>query len=209
MATPLARAVSILNVAELEVRALVEETASKGNYDEALSLVQLARSLYTMAGGLSLALHAPAIDEPPAAGDTGRSRTAQGRGTRRGYPRFFVRGEDLVKVGWSKSNDGEYEHRSPRATVLSLAHSLEAVAGKEFSVDEILPQTGRDGAEIPVYQVYLCLAWLRDIGVVKRHGRQGYSIASNLNIVKAVDKSWQQLPTRSHAGPGANNEAGV
>ena len=34
------------------------------------------------------------------------------------YPRFQRDGDRLVKVGWSKKDGAEYEHRAPRETVL-------------------------------------------------------------------------------------------
>ena len=117
----------------------------------------------------------------------------------RDYPKFFREGDSLVKVGWSKREKGEYEHKSPKAVLSILAAAL-AKAGerkRRFTMDDILPlKNPADGSELPDYQVYVCLAWLRHAGLVTQHGRKGYSIPKGGDLVPGVEKQWQKVPQR-------------
>lgn len=113
-----------------------------------------------------------------------------------GYPKFLRQDDDLIKIGWSKGNSGEYQHRAPQRVLLLLSSKL-AVAGaggRIFNAEGVFPLIGDNGVEIPNYQSYLCLAWLRSAGLVQPHGRQGYTISNGENIVSAVNSRWQTLP---------------
>lgn len=112
------------------------------------------------------------------------------------YPQFRREGDELVKIAWSKSNNSEYEHRSPATTLHILTAELAKryFAGQRFSMQDVLPL--RDPAtaqEIPDYQVYLCLAWLRKQGLIKKHGRSGYSIVESGPFLDAVKENWKKL----------------
>jgi hypothetical protein len=120
------------------------------------------------------------------------------RGTNRlgEYPRFFKSGNRLVKVGWSKKDRTEYEHKCPRNVLSALISSFLSTRsnGKRFSMDDVLPLTDPiDGSELPTYQIYVALAWLKSIGLVEQHGRQGYSIRKGINLSAKVDDAWNSL----------------
>ena len=105
----------------------------------------------------------------------------------------------MVKIGWSPSEKAEYEHKCPKK-VLSLLGSALAKAGasgKRVAMNRVIPLLDpADSKRIPDYQVYLCLAWLRELGFVIQHGRQGYSLASKAPIGPAIETSWADLPVR-------------
>ncbi len=62
-------------------------------------------------------------------------------------------------------------------------------------MEENLPlKDPADGTEIPTYQVYLCLAWLRQAKLVEQHGRQGYSLPSSAHLEGLAGKLFEQLP---------------
>ena len=64
-------------------------------------------------------------------------------------------------------------------------------------MEENLPlKDPADGTEIPTYQVYLCLAWLRQAKLVEQHGRQGYSLPDSAHLDALAGKLFEQLPTR-------------
>jgi len=114
-----------------------------------------------------------------------------------GYPRFYREKDRLVKIGWSKSQGKEYEHRAPKGAVVALmqAAASHAPNGSLFSMDRLLPLTDPEThAEFPSYQIYLALAWLRSEGVIKEHGRDGYAISSNSHTNDRLEALWEALP---------------
>lgn len=70
--------------------------------------------------------------------------------------------------------------------------------GKQFNTERMLPPVEKSLADLPSYQVYLCLAFLVLSGLVKKHGRSGYTIAAEHagELAKAVAEKWNQLPVR-------------
>lgn len=118
-------------------------------------------------------------------------------GTRE-YPIFKREGADtLVKVGYSKSDRRQYEHRSPRTVLERLSEQIDKVGagGAVFTSEQILPPGEQALADLPTYQVYLCLAFLVQHGVVHKLGRQGYSIApeSAVDIRAAASNAFEKL----------------
>ena len=78
------------------------------------------------------------------------------------YPKFVREGDNLVKIGWSKSQRAEYEHKSPKRLLAVLCESLTSANGKRIMMDKVLPlKDPVTGSAFPDYQSYLCLAWLR------------------------------------------------
>jgi hypothetical protein len=53
-----------------------------------------------------------------------------------------------------------------------------------------------DGAadgDSPTYQFYVCLAWLRSVGLVVQHGRQGYTVPDPAKLKSAAGAAWTAL----------------
>lgn len=129
--------------------------------------------------------------------DPNHSADNRRKGRRLGeYPRFFRDGNRLVKVAWSKTDKREYEHRCPKDVVSSLVSSVLSVGAKgdRFAMDRLLPITDpTDGSELPTYQAYVALAWLRSVGLLEQHGRQGYSIRKGISLASKVEDAWNQL----------------
>lgn len=115
------------------------------------------------------------------------------------YPRFFRDSDQLVKIGYSKSERRTYEHRSPRDVLLRMATILDELGtnGRHFSTDEFLPPREKRLAGIPSYQLYLCLAFLLRLGMICRHGRAGYTTAPDCYPLKShADRAWSELSAR-------------
>jgi hypothetical protein len=133
-----------------------------------------------------------------------KGRTARNKKQRRskpakgGYPQFVRDGEWLVKIGWSKSEGRPYEHKAPHGVLNTLVKTLVSAGadGKRFTVEPLLPLTDASGAEIPDYQAYLTLAWLRSIGLVVQHGRQGYSLPNDCDLERQSEQGWTSLTAR-------------
>ena len=119
------------------------------------------------------------------------------RGTNSAYPKFVRRKDQLIKIGWSKKSKREYQHKSPQSVTACVCDALIriAAASKLFSTEELFPVFAPDDTEIPSYQAYLCLAWLRHEGLVTKEGRQGYAVPDPKNLVNsAVEPRWLALP---------------
>jgi len=197
----------VLRHAEGALRTLVAEAAANGDY---ASVVRLASWAQTVAGLVKTA--AGGSDQGASAGQpedlpikaaressTGQSarKVASRRDSRKAYPRFFRQGDKLVKVGWSKREKKEYQHRAPLTVLTALACALAKIGadGRVFSTDRILPlKDSADNTEIPTYQLYVCLALLKQVGLIDQHGRQGYSIPEVKEFAQAVESAWRQLP---------------
>ncbi len=109
------------------------------------------------------------------------------------YPRFLRRGEDLVKIGWSKKSKEEYEHKAPWRIILLVASAItrSATEHKLVRSDHFLPIVDDTGEEVPYYQAYLALAWLVAIGEMFRHGRQGYTLRDPKNLTASIEERWR------------------
>lgn len=180
------KAVKVLAKCEADLRALVASAADSGDYDAVLRITSWAKQIAVMSG--STPVSAP--EKTPLAPGT-KKATA-----RPVYPRFVRRGEQLVKIGWSKREKSEYEHKAPWKAALVLAKAA-AEAGKDgriFQINALLPLSDpKDGSEIPDYQVYLVIAWWRSAGLLDQHGRQGYSIPNATQLHQAVESAWANL----------------
>ena len=194
----------ILEQSENDLRTLVSEAAANGDY---ASVVQLASWAQTVAGlvkaaaarGTGKAEPAESLVEPPLETSARQlPRTvANRRDSKKAYPRFFRQGDQLVKVGWSKREKREYQHRAPQMVLTVLASTLTklGVDGRVFSTDRVVPlKDSSDNADIPTYQVYVCLALLRQVGLLDQHGRRGYSIPDIKEFAQAIESAWRQLP---------------
>jgi hypothetical protein len=53
-----------------------------------------------------------------------------------------------------------------------------------------LPVHGQDGEEVPSYQVYLVVAWMRELGALERVGNEGYRVSeANLSVSSLWEKT--------------------
>lgn len=117
------------------------------------------------------------------------------------YPRFYRDRDDmLVKVGYSKSNRREYEHRAPKDVLDTVAAvALELGSGERlFTSEALLAHKASGLAEVPPYQSYLCLAFLLHHGLLLRVGRSRYALAPGREpgFRDAVGAALAGLPSR-------------
>lgn len=183
------KATKVIERCERELRGLVAEAADAGDYDGVFKLTACAKQLAELAASVD--------GTPPARGAAPRPSTPAKQAKKSSqYPRFGRRGDSLIKIGWSKREKKEYQHKAPRRAVEVLVNAVAKAGtnGNIFQSNDILPLTDPgDGSEIPAYQAYLSLAWLRDMMLVDQHGRQGYSVARPQELSGAVEAAWQSL----------------
>ncbi len=193
MSVPTA-AVSVLRRAEAELRKLIQEALGEGRYQDVSNLAATADAVAQ--------LHASTTDEEPAVGlqlhDEIRIGQRHGRrATGRAFPRFERDGDKLVKVAWSKRNRAEYEHRAPREVVEILIERIRKTKGEgaKFEASEILPLKDK-GRDVPSYQAYLSIAWLRQEGVIVKYGREHYALKPDMASRTRVVELWEALPQK-------------
>jgi len=187
----------ILKRAEEELRAVIHEALEQGNYQDVTDLASLADSLAR--------LHGPSTRQETTADKVGESVDAASEGRRTGrstaaraFPRFQRDGDKLVKIAWSKKNRAEYEHRAPRDVVDALIEKIRKKKGEgaRFEAPEVLPLKDKAGREVPSYQSYLALAWLRQEGIVIKHGRDRYALKPAVASRERLAELWEALPQK-------------
>jgi hypothetical protein len=178
------KALKVLARCEADLRSIVTSAADNGDYDAVLRITSWAKQISLMLGNAQ----PPSTERKPSA-ETAKRTTAPA------YPRFARRGDQLIKIGWSKSDKSEYEHKAPHRAAQLLARVV-ADAGKDgriFQLGGLMPLADSAGNEIPDYQVYVVIAWWRSIGLLDQHGRQGYSIPNSNQLLQAVESAWTKL----------------
>ncbi len=118
---------------------------------------------------------------------------------KKGYPRFVRDDDKLVKVGWSKKNKAEYEHRVPRETILTFVRHLDenVEESTKFDIDSLFPVSDGSGGEVPGYQIYVIIAWLREVDVIEKLGRDGYVIRDKSVLRGKLDEQWNAIHAKS------------
>lgn len=183
---------------------IMQKAVTAGEYRDLPALARAAQTL----SGLAEQLEGPPplldIETPkrltskrPPSGSGKRPHSS--RRPNAGYPKFKRDGDKLVKIGWSKSQRSEYEHRAPKIVAHVLFGSMARLDKRQFPVpvENLLPLADpQDNTEIPPHQVYLALGWLKSEGIVQQHGRDGYSLAVNGDASKVVEQRWAALPNR-------------
>jgi hypothetical protein len=115
------------------------------------------------------------------------------------FPQFYGDGDQLVKIGYSKSERRTYEHRSPRDVLDRLTELLIKIGdrGQQFTTEHILSRFQQQTPVVPSYQIYLCLAFLVRQGLVRRRGRSDYSTENEAgDFSAAVKAAWDKLSPR-------------
>lgn len=212
------RADKSMSRCESELRELGAEALRAGDYESARLIAELAEAIADQrrrcgldgseavrdrkpSGGASQnrVYQSPSVGDPAGGSSRKRPRTPSKKSG--SYPLFVRRGEKLVKIGWSKKNKQEYEHSMPWSAALVFSRHLRSRVhrGRIFTVDELLPAPDTENqAELPGYQVYLAIAWLREMGLVEKRGRDGYTADPGDLDEKSLAQRWAKLPSRDH-----------
>ena len=205
---PLDRAMELLRRTEAELRKVVSDAATAGDYASVVQVAAWARSLSELLDRASpqkgksddaRSDQAPrqraAVRREPKVVSNNRTRSSANHGD---YPRFFRQGDRLIRVAWSRRDKKEYEHKAPMTVLKALTVAIvgKGADGRVFSTDELLPIRDDDGAEVPAYQAYAGLALLKQVGLIEQHGRQGYSIPRLPELSGAVEALLRNLPER-------------
>jgi len=196
------RAVTILRDTEAGLRQLAAEAVSAGDYAGIIKIAALAKTISELVRSTSLEGSTRNVSVAPKANRAGKAvgptrRPSTRPVERKEFPRFFRREDQLIRIAWSKREKKEYSHKVPYAALKALVEAF-AKAGREgrvFTTDQVLPiRDLADGSEIPNYQSYVCISWLKQTGLIDQHGRQGYSVPRLTEFQNAVESIWLTLP---------------
>ena len=104
----------------------------------------------------------------------------------------------VVDPGDSHDNCNPARDFKPKVVVVALLQRMREVSQSDtlITMDTVLPLSIDGHVEIPAYQSYACLAWLRSVGALEQHGRRGYSLTTTSEIedLKVIEKGWSELP---------------
>ncbi len=205
MSDTMERGTELLRRLEQDLRVLVREAASTGDYESVMALTFWARSIASLiARRLEQATAVLAEADDVQLFPANRSRdkkasTARRKPAKGEYPRFLRQANNLVKVGWSRRGKEEYEHKVSEGIVMLIARGIAKAGlnGELTPTEKFLSAVTSEGAaEVPEYQVYVVLAWLRSLGLVTQHGRRGYTISQPNDLTPQVRSFWEQLPKK-------------
>jgi len=218
----ISKAIDTIHRCEAELQELLRNAACERDYEAAIQLGEWARRVALVLDGVpanqrpnevpadppstaggSEERHVATTDGLHAAVSSSRVRAPQ-RGSKKrvrrkpsdGYPRFSRQNDQLVKTGWSRKQKREYQHKAPKAVVELLASVLASLPGPRLTAttDDIFPLLEADGTEVPSYQSYLCLAWMRHVGLIVQEGRQGYHVPKPSTLMSDAAGKWDELP---------------
>ena len=188
----------ILRAAESEIAELVTNAVRDRAYAEVERLIAVARQLAIAAARFEQTDSSALTDitEATAAVDSPANSTL-GDESDDDAPIFERDGDDLIKTG--KAKEGKvYEHKTPRKTVDILLRTIADKSTKrgEFRTSRVFPLLDGEGRKLPAYQGYLCLRWLRQIGLVQRIARQRYQMVEGVDPSESVEVAWKSLNQR-------------
>jgi len=190
----------ILADAEKALRELMQQQIQEQRYGDLAEIAALADGIARLLRGQPSGKPLPKHTSRSASTRPSPRKRVSSVATKRSYPVFERDGDRLVKVGWSKKARDEYEHRAPRDAVQAFVRHLvsRVEPGSTFVMEDLLPVPDSSGGEVPSYQVYMTLAWLRDQGAVEKKGRDGYVLQSGRQMDDGVfNKIWERTPQRS------------
>ena len=202
------RAAQAIRDCEGRLRGLIAEASATGDYDSVEQIAAWARSLALMTPHLTHPIGTIPVPSEDERNEFGKDWTEQQNAAsnpvsplrprrptakKATYPKFSRQRSELVKTGWSKKEKQEYQHRAPWAVVEVLASQISQRGGGTFTSEDIFPLTDPQGVEIPSYQAYLCLAWLKTEGLIVQDGRQGYYATVGSEVLTSAQSLWEQM----------------
>jgi len=207
---------SILVRAEQELQVLIKQAAEGRAYADLPDLAGLGEALSALIQNRARQKNRPQVVSESTSGEIGdmdcdgMDRTAPARmrkapkphsqstNSKSGaeYPIFSKKDEALVKTALSGDGISTYEHRVDKPVLETI---LERIVTRLESKNPLLTAESlsdvacQDGCTVPSYQLYLVLGWLKHEGILRQHGRKGYSVPKADTFHKDTEKVWGKL----------------
>jgi hypothetical protein len=187
----------ILKKAEEELREAIAEAARAGDYravDLGRSVAVGVQELCEKVSGKRQASE-KSTEEDTETEERKRHRKIGKRNKPEGLPRIEIRKGSLFRIGWSRKQKREYEHKVPRVSFDTIVNTMSALAreGKgPFMAEAVLEKISTTKEDmIPAYQVYVVLAALREWKLITQVGREGYNIPPD--VAEKAQNMWTEL----------------
>lgn len=189
--------IEILNKTESDLQDVIVEAAKKGDYRS----VDIARATAVNIQNIRMQITNPARKaeiRPAKSGTRFEKKASTKKRKKSDYPKFKVKNETLIRIGWSRKQKREYTHKAPRfvfeQTVKAMTALSQSGAGP-FLAENIIEQANSNDSEaIPSYQIYVVIGLLKQTNCIKQVGRDGYDIPTEL--VEKAENKWSELSNR-------------
>lgn len=187
-----------------ELTTLTEAALADGDFDSVLRVTEVLKRVSALLDSWSASQPRAEVfcgsSEPEAvhtmSSADARLATKPRPKSKQPYPRFRRDGSYLVKTGWSKKSREEYEHRAPSDVVLTVADRIDEMTAKGGTVaaDYVAAALSQDGVtEVPSYQLYVALAWMRVEHLLNRIGRTGYASVFPGELAARARRRWDEM----------------
>ena len=207
MPDALATAIATLRDAEARLRDDTARAATVGAYDSVIVISGWAKTLQALLSQVNN------DDLPRVAAESAvfssmsrakihvvKSHRERGNGKERGttssLESCFTRDADfLVKTALARESGAQYEHRAPEEVIFAAANCLSEwrPSQKLLTAERLLGDCQKRVATAVSYQLYVALGWLTQLGLVRKHGRSGYSVPSPATLPHDVRRAWTEL----------------
>lgn len=172
---------------ELNLRKMAAETLESGDYDAGRRIASIAERLSHLAGTFHKMENSKLGLEPKV------------RQQIPGRTPFVRSGDMIIRLGKQRKGNGTYRHRVPLSIVHAVAGRAESWSRTEalMSAEDFTEAASNGGAVPPQYQVYGAMKWLEQLGILRRHGRRGYSAPDPGKVRDLLESGLGTLPTVS------------
>lgn len=191
--------IEIIIESENKLREVIAEAAKKGDYrivDTARAVAVSIQDLHARIKDPSKTMITVKTHSKPRNTILARKpkRTSQ-KTIRTNYPKYEVRNDSLIKIGWSKKQRREYSHKVTSNVfdlTIETMNTLAKNGAGPFTAEQIIDKVNDIVVEvIPAYQVYVVIAMLRKENCIKQLGREGYNIPIDVN--EKAQEAWKKL----------------
>jgi len=176
----------ILSEGEKQIREVISEAAKQGDYGG----VDTAKNVAVRIGEIGSQLEGKLQNDSTKGTKTKetkvrkKDKTDSRRSRSTDYPRFKISKDDLTKIGWSKKQKREYSHKVPRTIFKRTLQTIDELTSSgtgPFTTEQIIDTLNASNNEfVPSYQVYIVIAFLRNMLCIKQLGRDGYEIPTDV-----------------------------
>lgn len=188
----------ILVEADHRLRQAIADAATAGDLDGVDLARNAAGRLRQMINGIDATEKTVvnlSTSSPKESTSVGKAQIRKRSKRKSKYPQYQVRGNYLCRIGWSKKEQKEYEHKVAKEVfdvTLGAMDTLSHDHSGPITADQIIGKVNKLSSEtIPNYQIYVVIGLLRDNDDITQVGRQGYDIPHKLREISAT--RWNRL----------------
>ena len=182
---------TILSDAEESLLAVVRRAATSGDYSSLDIARHAAERVRDQAAELRSCLShqqdALAIAKRPVAAPTNNVR-------RSAYPKFAITGSTLTITGWSKKQNQEYIHKTPRENFDAVVTAISASAKRsegQLATSDLVEYLKVNKSSMPEYHAFTVLRFLRENGIVQLTTRGKYFVPRDLPL--KANMAWRRI----------------